>query len=173
MRVKDQLSTGGSFPPRGRFEKRFSDVERPWLALPSKASTGFLLGLHVSLGFRPYTIYTGLLFLCVIRLENDRDTASISEVIHLDPATRSLPRDNLPRVFLTRSLRAWMLDRNLHNEDSKVYRKFSIEKLSFLTFSPKGNFRSGEIVYEYLFLYNKRGYIFKFCKNSVKYRIKD
>lgn len=83
---------GGSFPPRGRFEKRFSDVERPWLALPSKASTGFLLGLHVSPGFRPYTIYTGLLFLCVIRLENDRDTASISEVIHLDPATRSFPR---------------------------------------------------------------------------------
>lgn len=143
--MKDQLSTGGSFPPRGRFEKRFSDVERPWLALPSKASTGFLLGLHVSLGFRPYTIYTGLLFLCVIRLENDRDTASISEVIHLDPATRSLPRDNLPRVFLTRSLRAWMLDRNLHNEDSKVYRKFSIEKLSFLTFSLKRNFRSGRL----------------------------
>lgn len=83
-------------------EKRFSDVERPWLALPSTECTVSCSATRFSsASVREY----GVLFR-VIRLENDRDT-SISKVIHLDPGTSFFGRGT--RQFLARLTFLWNL----------------------------------------------------------------
>ena len=83
-------------------EKRFSDVERPWLALPStECMVSCSATRFSSASVREY----GVLFR-VIRLENDRDT-SISEVIHLDPGTSFFGRGT--RQFLARLTFLWNL----------------------------------------------------------------